>query len=176
MRVFDIGPLLEQIETFLSAEAEAIQQGIEPDPNDIKLRNEITELLVQEGPSAVERFWDLIDMTQGDVNLLSERIKELRARKDARERAVERMKGVLQDLLNRHFEGKIKTATLTTWTQKTTTYEVSGADPQAHPQFFKVPPPELKKSLVLDQYKAGLPLPKGVEVTEGWSESVRVKR
>lgn len=162
MRVFDLGPLLERIE-------EAINEGLEPDPA-------LVELLVQEGPKAVEQFWDLIDMTQADADLLATRIKELQGRKAAREQAVERMKGVLQDLLKRHFNGKIKTATITTWVQSTKTYTVTGADPVKHPQFFKTPEPEFKKSLVLDLVKAEQPLPEGIEVTEGFTESPRVKR
>lgn len=161
MKAFEIGPLMEQIQL-------AIEEGREPDPA-------LVELLCQEGPRAVEEWWDAIDMVQSDVTVLAERIKALKERKDAREQTVDRMKSVLLNVLNNHFEGKIRTPLLTCWTQKTTTYEVTGADPIKNPTFFKFPEPELKKSVVVQVYKDG-GLPDNVSVSEGFSESVRVKR
>lgn len=162
MRAFQIGDVLQNIKDSLEA-------GLEPDPAKVAL-------LVTEGPKAIEEFWDLIDMTQADADLLATRIKDLQGRKAAREQAVERMKGALQDILNRHFGGKIKTATLTTWTQRTPTYEVSGADATKHPQFFKTPEPTIQKAKIIEQFKAGVAMPEDINVTEGFSESVRVKR
>jgi hypothetical protein len=161
MNIFQIGNLMEAVQ-------QAYDEGAEPDPAHIAL-------LVEEGPAAVEKWWDMIDMAQADVELLAQRIKDLRARKEAREQTVERMKGALQDILNRHFSGKLKTATLTTWTQKTTSYTVTGATPDLNPTFFKFPEPELKKTDVVRVYKEGV-LPDNVTVEEGFSESVRVKR
>ena len=90
--------------------------------------------------------------------------------------AVERMKGALLDILNRHFDGKVRTATLTTWTQKTLVYEVSGADAAKHPQYFKTTEPTLQKSKIIEQFKAAVAMPEDINVVESYSESVRVKR
>ncbi len=161
MRVFDIGKVVEQI--MLSIEAE-----LEPD-------KELLDDLLLQGPQAIEQIWDWIDMAQADADLLDQRIKDLKGRKDAREQTVNRLKGALQDILNRHFNGRVKTALLTTWTQKTTSYEVT-ADPIQHPQFFHTPDPILKKQDVISRFREGVPLPEGLVVTERYSESVRIKR
>lgn len=159
MQIFEIGQLMEAI-------TQAIGEGTEPDPA-------MVELLCQEGPSAVEQWVDSIANIEAESEAIKLRISELKERKDSRDHAVERMKGALQDVMNRHFNGKIKTPLVTVWTQKTATYDVV-ANPTDHPTCFKIPDPVLKKKEVIEAYKNGS-LPDGVIVTEGFSESVRVK-
>lgn len=158
MRVFDIGPVMETIQ-------QAISEGLEPDPA-------LVNLLCEEGPKAIEQFWDCIDETQAEADLLAGRIKELQGRKAAREQTVERLKGVLQDVLARHFDGKVKTATLTTWNQETPSYQFAGEIPE---KYYKTPDPVLKKAEMIEDYKAGK-LPETVEVIKSVTVSPRVKR
>lgn len=160
MQIFTIGPIMEAIQ-------QAIEEGLEPDPA-------LVELLCQEGPKAIEEWTDAIANVEAEAATIKARIDDLRARKDAREQAVERMKGALQDVLARHFGGKVKTPLITCWVQKTATYEVV-ADPKLHPSFFKQPEPELQKKKAIDAFKAG-EIPEGMTVTEGFSESVRTRR
>ena len=160
MQIFGIGPIMEAIQ-------QAIEEGREPD-------SALVELLCQEGPRAIEEWTDAIANVEAEVEVIGQRIAELRERKAAREQTVERMKGALLDVLNRHFSGKVKTPLVTVWTQKTTTYEVS-ANPQDHATFFKFPEPELQKKKAIDAFKAG-EIPEGMTVTEGFSESVRTRR
>lgn len=160
MQIFSIGPIMESIQ-------QAIGEGQEPDPA-------LVELLCQEGPKAIEEWTDATANVEAEVEVIAQRIAELRERKAAREQTVERMKGALLDVLNRHFEGKVKTPLVTVWSQKTTTYDIL-ANPQDHATFFKFPEPELQKKKAIEAYKAGQ-TPDGMTVTEGFTESVRVRR
>lgn len=160
MQIFGIGPIMEAIQ-------QAIEEGREPDPA-------LVELLCQEGPKAIEEWTDAMSNVEAEVEVIGQRIAELRERKAAREQTADRMKGALLDVLNRHFSGKVKTPLVTVWTQKTTTYEVQ-ASPQDHATFYKFPEPELQKKKAIDAYKAG-EAPDGMTVTEGFTESVRVRR
>ncbi len=161
MKIFDISPLMETIQ-------QDLEEGREPDPA-------VVALLCQEGPKAIEEWTDAIANVEAEAEAIKARIVELKARKEAREQTVERMEGALKDVLKRHFNGKVKTPLLTTWVQKTTIYNVSGADPVKNPQFFKIPEPELKKSEVIRVYKEWV-LPGNITVTEDSTESVRVRR
>lgn len=160
MQIFRIGPIMEAIQ-------QAIEEGREPDPA-------LVELLCQEGPKAIEEWTDSISNIEAEAEAIKERINQLTERKKAREQTIERMKGALQDVLARHFGGKIKTPLLTCWLQKTPVYEVQ-ADPMKHPSFFKYPEPVLDKKKSIDAYRAG-EIPEGMTVTEGFSESVRTRR
>ena len=170
MQIFGIGPIMEAIQ-------QAIEEGREPDPA-------LVELLCQEGPKAIEEWTDAMSNVEAEVDAIKERINQLTERKKAREQTIERMEGALLDVLKRHFpkvdkHGNqtgfgVKTALVTTWVQKTTTYEVQ-ADPKKHATFFKFPEPELQKKKAIDAYKAG-ETPDGMTVTEGFSESVRTRR
>ena len=160
MQIFSIGPTMEAIQ-------QAVEEGREPDAA-------LVELLCQEGPKAIEEWTDAIANVEAEAAVIKARIDELKARKDAREQTVERMKGALLDVLNRHFSGKVKTPLVTVWSQKTTTYDVQ-ANPQDHATFFKFPEPELQKKKAIDAFKAG-ETPVGMTVTEGFTESVRVRR
>ena len=171
MQIFQIGELMEAIQ-------QAIEEGRGPDPA-------LVELLCQEGPKAIEEWTDAIANVEGEAAIIKARIDELKARKDAREQAVERMEGALLDVLKRHFEEidpktglgtgkfKVKTPLITTWVQKTTTYDFS-ADPKEHAAFFKAPDPVFQKQKAIDALKAG-ELPESMAVTEGFTESVWVR-
>lgn len=160
MQIFPIGPIMEAIQ-------QAIMEEREPDPA-------LVALLIQEGPKAIEEWTDAIANVEAESDALKKRIDELKARKDARDKAVERMEGALLDVLKRHFEGKVKTAFVTTWVQKTPTYQISTTF-EAHPELYRLPEPELKKKDAIAAYKEGL-LPKDVEVVEDVTESLRVRR
>lgn len=161
MNIFEVGELMEGIQ-------QAVEEGRDPDPAALAL-------LLEEGPGAIEKWADAIDNTKAERDAIKKRLDELKARHAAREQAIERMDGALRDLLARHFHGKVKTPLLTAWVQRTPVYQVQGADPVAHPQFFKFPEPELKKSEVIKVHKEGV-LPEGVTVTEDFTESVRMRR
>ena len=170
MQIFQIGPIMEAIQ-------QAIEEEREPDPA-------LVELLCQEGPKAIEEWTDAIANVEAEAEAIKERINQLTERKKAREQTIERMDGALLDVLKRHFpkfdkHGNqtgygVKTALLTTWVQRTPTYEVQ-ADPEKHATFYKFPEPELQKKKAIDAYKAG-ETPDGMTVTEGFTESVRVRR
>ena len=170
MQIFGIGPIMEAIQ-------QAIEEGREPDPA-------LVELLCQEGPKAIEEWTDAMANVEAEVDAIKERINQLTERKKAREQALERMDGALLDVLKRHFPKVdkhgvqdgfgVKTALVTTWVQRTPAYVVH-ADPKRHATFFKFPEPELQKKKAIDAYKSG-EAPDGMTVTEGFTESVRVRR
>ncbi len=160
MQIFQVGSIIVTIQ-------QTLEEGLEPDPA-------LVELLCQEGPKAIEEWTDAIANVEAEAEVIGKRIAELRERKAAREQTVERMKGALLDLLNRHFDGKVKTPLVTVWSQKTTIYDIQ-ADPQKHATFYKFPEPELQKKKAIDAYKAGV-LPTDILVTEGVTESVRIRR
>ena len=160
MQIFQVGSIIATIQ-------QTLEEGLEPDPA-------LVELLCQEGPKAIEEWTDAIANVESEAEIIGQRIAELRERKAAREQTVERMKGALLDLLNRHFNGKVKTPLVTVWVQKTAVYDIK-ADPTKHATFFKFPEPELQKKKAIDAYKAG-ETPDGMTVTEGFTESVRVRR
>jgi Siphovirus Gp157 len=160
MQIFSIGPIFEQIR-------ETLEAGEEVDPA-------ITNLLVSEGPKAIDDFWMAIDGVQGEIDTLKAHLVAIKARMDAREKTVEHMKGVVQDLLVRHFDKKVKTSLGTYWVQGTPTYEVV-ADFTKNPEFFKTPDPVLEKKKVIEVYKQGT-LPDTITVTESSTESVRCRR
>lgn len=160
MQIFQISEIMEAIQ-------QAIMEEREPDPA-------LVALLVQEGPKAIEEWTDAIANVEAESDALKKRIDDLKARKDARDKAVQRMEGALLDILNRHFSGKAKTPLVTTWVQKTPTYQINTSF-EAHPELYRVPEPELKKREAIAAHKDGT-LPKDVEVIEDYTESLRVKR
>lgn len=170
MQIFGIGPIMEAIQ-------QTIEEGREPDPA-------LVELLCQEGPKAIEEWTDAMSSVEAEVDAIKKRIEQLTERRKAREQTLERMDGALLDVLKRHFPKVdkhgvqdgfgVKTALVTTWVQRTPTYVVQ-ADPEKHATFFKFQEPELQKKKAIDAYKAG-ETPEGMTVTEGFTESVRVRR
>lgn len=156
--IFDIGDMMENIK-------QAFSEGREPDPA-------IVNLLIQEGPAAIEKWLDAIDEVQGEADILAKRIAELKGRMDARNQTVERMKGVLSNLLALHFDNKIKTPTFTAWNQSTESYEFTGTIPSA---FLKPQEPKVDKKGLVDAVKAGQTF-EGLEVNKNVSTSVRVRR
>ena len=157
MQIFQISALMESIQ-------QAIEEGNEPDPMQLNV-------LLEEGPKAIESWWDAIDNTQAESDALDKRIKELQARKAARDQAVDRMKTALENFLRQHFNGKVRTAELTTWNQATTSYEFQNIPAE----YLKPQEPKVDKARLIADHKAGT-LPKSVEVFEVVKESVRVKR
>lgn len=170
MQIFQISELMQTIQ-------EALEAGLEPDPAQVAL-------LCGEGPKAIEDWCDAIANVGAEAEVIGKRIAELKARKEAREQASERMGNALIAVLRQNFPKLdkagnvtgygVKTPLVTVWTQVSTSYDVT-ADPVKHPQFFKVEP-ELKKKDVIDLFKAGAELPEGVSVTPREKESLRIKR
>ena len=171
MKLFDLGPLFEHVR-------ERIEAGEAPDPA-------VVELIVQEGPRAIDDWFLMVEEVEGDVEAIKAHLEKMKARLAAKEQTVERMKGAVQDIMKRHFPkldkaGNVtgyglKTALGSYWVQKTPTFTFSGADPVKNPQFFKFPDPEFKKSEAIRVYKEGV-LPENVTVTEDFTESVRCRR
>lgn len=157
MKVFDIPYLLEAI-------ADDIRDGREPDPAKVNL-------LIQDGPGAVEDWLDVITETEAVVEVLAVRIKELQDRKAAREHTAQRMKDLLSDILANHFDGKLKTAQVTVWNQESVSYEFANVPDE----YLVTPEPKVDKKRLATDYKAGA-LPKGIEVTETTKRSLRVRR
>lgn len=171
MKLFDLGPLFEHVR-------EKIEAGETPDPA-------IVELIIQEGPKAIDDWFLMMDEVDGDIEALKAHLEKIKCRLDARKQTKERMEGMVQDILKRHFPkvdkaGNItgyglKTALGTYYVQKTPVFTFTGADPVKNPQFFKFPEPEFKKSEAIRVYKEGV-LPENVTVTEEFTESVRCRR
>lgn len=161
MRIFDIGPTLEKIETDLQA-------GLAPDPA-------LVNLLIEDGPVAVEEWLDMIANVEAEQAALDKRIEELEGRRDARKQTVKRMKEALQGVLLQHFSGKVKTAQVTAWVQDTVSYDYNGVNPEDHPQFYKTEVKLDKKSLN-EAYKNSASLPSGIEVVTNVSQSLRTRR
>ena len=159
MNIFDLPPIIEAIDNDIAA-------GLEPDPAKIAL-------LVQEGPSAIESWIDMIDIAQGEADTIAARVKELQARKLAREAQVDRMKDCLATILDNHFDGKVKTAMVTTWTQESKSYEFPD---EVIPVTYLIPQqPKVDKKQMITDLKAGT-LPKTVTVNETTKSTLRVRR
>lgn len=158
IKVFDIPPIVEKIE-------EAISLGQEPDPA-------LVNLLIQEGPACIESWIDAIEVVKVEADIIKKRIEELKERREARLHTAERMSDLLASVLENHFEGKVKTPTLTTWVQPTISYDFGGSIPKS---YFVTPEPRLDKKRLMADHKEGK-LPKGIEVTENVSRSIRVRR
>ncbi len=171
MKLFDLGPLFEHVR-------EKIEAGEAPDPA-------VVELIIQEGPKAVDDWFLMIEEVEGDIDALKAHLEKIKARLDARKQTKERMEDVIRDIMKQHFPkldkaGNVtghglKTALGSYWVQKTPHFEFTGADPTKNPQFFKFPDPEFKKSEAIRVYKEGI-LPENVTVIEGSTESVRCRR
>ena len=159
IKVFDIPPLLEAI-------SEEIAAGKDPDPAKVNL-------LATEGPDAIESWLDAIEIVKGEAEIIKNRIEELKERRDARIHTAERMSNLLADILDNHFEGKIKTPTVTTWTQVTKSYDFECDD--LPDQYVIHPEPRVDKKKMAEDYRAGK-LPKGISVVENSSRSIRVRR
>lgn len=157
MQIFQVSELMESI-------TQSISEGNEPDQAALNL-------LLSEGPKAIEEWVDSMDNIQAEVDALDKRIKELTTRKKARAQAVERMDGALKDFLKRHFDGKVKLTELTAYIRKTPKYEFEGYGQE----YLKCPEPVVDKAGLIAAYKAGT-LPSTVNVTVDHTESLIISR
>jgi len=156
--IFDIPVILETLDNEIAA-------GQDPDPA-------IVAWLVNEGPKAVEKWIDCIEQAEAEAALLATRIAELQGRKAARVQTVGRMKDVLIEILDKSFQGKIKTAEVTAWTQEVKTVEFEGEIPSV----YKIPQPDkVDKKAMLTDLKAGTLAPE-IIVIETSKPTLRIRR
>jgi len=152
--------ILETLENEVAA-------GMEPDPA-------IIALLTQEGPKAIESWIDAIDVAKGEATVLATRIKELQGRKQCREQTIERMEKCLVEILDSSFNGKVKTAEVTAWTQESSTFEFEGVIPVT----YEIPqPPKVDKKAMLTDLKEGkLTASDTLTITETKKSTLRIRR
>ena len=86
MKIFDLPPLLEAI-------ADEIAQTGEADPAKVNV-------LIEDGPVAIESWCDMIDSTKAEAEVIKARINELKERMEARLHTAERMSNLLRDILD----------------------------------------------------------------------------
>mgnify|MGYP003351398599 CR=1 FL=1 len=157
MKIFDLPPLLEAI-------AEEIAQTGEADPAKVNV-------LIEDGPVAIESWCDMIDSTKAEAEVIKTRINELKERMEARLHTAERMSNLLRDILDQSFEGKVKTPLITCWNQDSVTYDFD----RVPKDYYVVPEPKVDKKRLIADYKAGI-LPKDIAVIENKSRSLRTRR
>ena len=128
-------------------------------------------VLIEDGPKAIEAWVDMIDSTKAEAEVIKTRINELKDRMEARLHTAERMSNLLRDILDQSFEGKVKTPLITCWNQDTVTYDFD----HVPKDYYVVPEPKVDKKRLIADHKAGT-LPKDITVIENKSRSLRTRR
>lgn len=159
MRIFDIPPILEAIRNDLAS-------NCTPDPAKVNI-------LVQQGPQAIESWIDCIEEIKAEAAFIKDRIAQLQERMQARLDTAERMAENLSGILDSSFNGKIKTPTLTVWNQDTTSYDFDV--PEGEKKYWVTPAPRVDKKALLNDLRDGK-LPPGIEVRKNITRSIRTRR
>lgn len=160
MRLFDINPIMLDIQT-------ALEAGTEPNPDAIAL-------LIAEGPEAINDWVSAIREVEGQVATLKSRESEIKGRREAREQTIERMKNALQSVIQVSFEGKIKTAENTVWVQTVPKHQIEIENLNAVPSKYIRTEKTLDKALVKTDFKNGVAID-GLVITTTQEPSLRIK-
>ena len=160
MRLFDLPDIMYDIRS-------AIERGEEPS-------TEAVNLLIKEGPKAVDDYFLMIDEVEAEAEAIKGHIDAMKARLERRETTAAKMKEYAKQILKAEFGGKIKTELGSYWVQGSTAYEFE-VTYEKHPEFFSVPEPKASKKALISAMKDGA-LPADIQVTSITSESVRVRR
>ena len=159
MKIFDIPPLIDAIQQEIAA-------GETPDPAKVNL-------LVLEGPQAVEAWIDCIEEAKAEAAFIKDRIAQLRERMQARLDTVDRMSEALATVLDDAFSGKVKTATVTVWNQDSHSYDFDV--PTTEEKYWVTPPKQVDKKALLADLREGR-LPDSIQVKQSTSRSIRIRR
>ena len=146
---------------------EAIERGEEPSV-------EAVNLLLKEGPKAIDDYFLLIDEVEAEAEAIKAHIDTMKGRMERRKTTAEKMKSYMQQILTAEFGGRVRTALGSYWVQGGKTYDF-GTSFEEHPELFKIPDPVLKKAELIALYKAGT-MPDDICVTETETSSLRVRR
>ena len=164
MNLYDIPILMVEIRDLIeSGQTEGLEERV--------------ALLTSEGPKAINWWCDAIKELDQESAALAERIGQLKAKKEAKDNSVERMREMLRQVLNSSFDGKVKTAEYTCFTRKgkpTTKYKLKeGRTIKDLPSTcWKI---DLDAKVVKDMLESGM-VPEAIETwEEPGKESVVIK-
>ncbi len=162
MQAFELPELFVELESLLQ------------DPNaDLNRIQAIKNLIVAEGPTAINNSIYLIKEIEGNVEALAKRIKELKARKDQKEATIERVREMIADMTDQFFSGKVKTTEFTVTMFDSHKVDIEAADLNMIPEAFVKREESLDRAKVKAALKDGFQIP-GITVTERTERQMRI--
>jgi hypothetical protein len=165
MKLYDISIEAEQIEAELSETYGELTPEMEA---------RISEFIAA-SKDKVEAAAAVVRSLEADAGIVQTESERMRERAAGLQRGADRLKELILQVVDRAFDGKLKTPRFTIWGQNaakklvvdlvpgTDVYRLAATEPWA----FRTKDPELNLQAIKDAVKTGTPIPEGIHVEEG---------